>query len=165
MKRIITLRLDNEEFTVTAHREEDAIIVEREGVTHTVHVLAEHSSGESASAAGTATEKRAPRPVAAPSPTPAPSPVAAQPVTTGGAESVGEGVAAAVAPMTGVVKELLVSEGETVTEGQRVVMMEAMKMDVYVNAPVGGTVKGVHAKAGDAVNSGATLVTVEKGEA
>jgi len=43
MKRIITFRVDEQEFTVTAYRKEDSIIVERDGVAHTIQVLAVRS--------------------------------------------------------------------------------------------------------------------------
>jgi len=41
--------------------------------------------------------------------------------------------------------------------------MEAMKMDVFVNAPVTGTVKAVLATVGAAVTGGSVLLTIESG--
>jgi biotin carboxyl carrier protein len=158
MKRNITLRVDGDEITVTARRDGDAIIVERDGVEHTVYVVAEQPA-EPAPAPEKKPAPAAPRPAAASAPKPP-----AEPVTPTGAETVGEGVSAARAPMTGVIKEVLVSAGDAVTEGQRVVVMEAMKMDVYVNAPASGTVKTVAAVADNAVEGGSVLLTVEVGE-
>ncbi|MBU8914146.1 MAG: hypothetical protein KOO61_09000 [Spirochaetales bacterium] len=153
MKRIITLRVDEQEYTVTAYRKEEKIIVERDGVVHTVQVLAERSGETVAKAVNPSPERSIPAPSA---PT--------QPVQTGaagGKETLGEDVSAALAPMAGVVKEVLVASGDKVTEGQRVLVMEAMKMDVYVNAPVTGTVKTVSAAVGVAVDGGNVLLTIE----
>ncbi len=157
MKRIITFRVDDQEFTVTAYRKEDSIIVERDGVAHTIQVLAVRS-GYGPEAAPR--EKRVAAPATVkPSPTePSPAPTApTQPVQSG------EGVATALAPMAGVVREILVAPGEEVTEGQQVLVMEAMKMDVFVNAPVTGTVKAVLATVGAAVTGGSVLLTIESG--
>lgn len=153
MKRIITLRVDEQEFTVTAYRKEDKIIVERDGVEHTVQVIAERSGETVAKAVKPSPAKSSPAPSA---------PV--QPVQTaaaGAKETITEGVSAALAPMAGVVKEVLVASGDKVTEGQRVLVMEAMKMDVYVNAPVTGTVNAVSAAVGVAVDGGNVLLTIE----
>ena len=164
MKRIITLRLDEQEFTVTAYRKEDAIIVERDGVAHTVQVLAERADAESVAAArgekGAAPKKVTPPP-ARPGPARRVPPQPAQTTTTSQAESVGEGVAAALAPMAGVIKEVLVAAGDEVTEGQRVVVMEAMKMDVYANAPTAGTVRTVSVSVSDVVEGGNVLLTIQ----
>ncbi len=159
MKRNMTLRVDGEEIAVTAYRDGDAIIVERDGVEHKIYVVAEQPA-ESAPTP----EKKPAQATAKPATAPAPT-KPAEPVAPTGAESVGEGVSTARAPMTGVIKEVLVSVGDSVTSGQRVVVMEAMKMDVYVNAPVSGTVKSVAASAGDAIEGGSVLITVESGEA
>jgi len=153
MKRIITLRVDEQEFTVTTYRKEDAIIVEHDGVPHTVQVLAERSGETVAKAVKPSPAKSSPAPSA---------PV--QPVQTGaagGKETIAEGVSAALAPMAGVVKEVLVAPGDKVTEGQRVLVMEAMKMDVYVNAPAAGTVKTVSVTVGVAVDGGNVLLSIE----
>ena len=51
--------------------------------------------------------------------------------------------------------------GETVTEGQDVVCLESMKMQMFVAATVGGKVTEVKVAAGDFVNEGDTLLVVE----
>jgi biotin carboxyl carrier protein len=168
MKRIITLRVDGQEVTVTAYRQDDSIVIERDGVTHKVQVLAEHGDNEwTASAHGGQSASPAQA-----TPSPARSGAGAgvrtkpaQTTATSQAENVGEGMAAALAPMPGVIKEVLVAPGDGVTEGQRVLVMEAMKMDVYVNSPSAGTVKAVSVAVGDAVEGGNVLLTVEGGGA
>lgn len=66
-----------------------------------------------------------------------------------------------ISPMHGVVVEISVSEGDTVSEGQVVAVVEAMKMMNEIRAHNAGAVKTVHAKVGDTVESNAPLVTIE----
>jgi len=51
--------------------------------------------------------------------------------------------------------------GQEVAEGETLGVMEAMKMELALKAPVAGTVVEVGAKAGDQVALGATLFVVE----
>ncbi|MEM7309913.1 MAG: biotin/lipoyl-containing protein [Planctomycetota bacterium] len=62
--------------------------------------------------------------------------------------------------MPGVVVELLVAEGDTVEEGQPLLILEAMKMQNEIEAPSAGRVKRLHVEAGEAVASGAKLITL-----
>ncbi|MBV6637062.1 MAG: acetyl/propionyl/methylcrotonyl-CoA carboxylase subunit alpha [Mameliella sp.] len=66
-----------------------------------------------------------------------------------------------VAPMTGVIVALDVAVGDTVAEGARLGVMEAMKMETALIAPRIGTVAEVLCAAGDAVEGGAILVNFE----
>ena len=68
------------------------------------------------------------------------------------------------APVAGVVTQLSVKVGDTVQAGQPLVCVEAMKMEMWLNAGAAGTVRAVHAKAKDAVASGAVLVEIEVSE-
>jgi 3-methylcrotonyl-CoA carboxylase alpha subunit len=72
----------------------------------------------------------------------------------------GRGAAAAgmEAPMNGVVTRVLVEPDDDVVRGQPLVALEAMKMEHLVRAPRDGRVKAVHAKTGDMVQGGTTLV-------
>jgi 3-methylcrotonyl-CoA carboxylase alpha subunit len=65
------------------------------------------------------------------------------------------------APMHGKVLALLVSEGERVEKGQRLAIIEAMKMEHALTAPAAGRVTGVAAVAGGQVAEGARLMTIE----
>ena len=67
----------------------------------------------------------------------------------------------AVSPVAGKVTQVLVEEGAVVTEGQMLVCVEAMKMEMWVVAQSPGTVTAVHVKPGDQVESGALLATLE----
>jgi oxaloacetate decarboxylase alpha subunit len=64
------------------------------------------------------------------------------------------------APMAGNVFKVLVQPGEMVEEGDIMVILEAMKMEITVVAPKGATVVEVLVKEGDAVSLGDTLVTL-----
>ncbi len=63
--------------------------------------------------------------------------------------------------MPGKVVELLVQAGDAVEKDQGVIIIEAMKMENEIRAPVAGTVKAVHVEAGQAVESGELLVELE----
>lgn len=58
----------------------------------------------------------------------------------------------------GKVFKLLVSEGDRVEAGQVLLVLEAMKMEVDITAPVAGKVVSMNLKVGDPVRSGQTLV-------
>ena len=64
------------------------------------------------------------------------------------------------APLAGTVVKVLVTAGETVAAGQRVLMLEAMKMETAVSAPGAGTVTDICVKAGDQVAVGDTLLAI-----
>jgi len=53
------------------------------------------------------------------------------------------------------------SVGQTVKTGQKVMVLEAMKMEIDVVAPQDGTIKSINASVGDAVESGDVLATMD----
>jgi biotin carboxyl carrier protein len=65
------------------------------------------------------------------------------------------------APMPGLVVRVSVAVGDTVTAGQGLVAIEAMKMENELRCAAGGRVKAVHAVVGAAVEKGALLVEIE----
>jgi acetyl/propionyl-CoA carboxylase alpha subunit len=65
------------------------------------------------------------------------------------------------APMPGLVKAVLVSAGDVVTKGHRLLVLEAMKMENDIAAPREGTIKTVHVQPGTVIESGKPLVTLE----
>lgn len=65
------------------------------------------------------------------------------------------------APMPGKICEVNVAAGDTVTEDQKVVVLEAMKMEMPIVTVTAGIVKSVNCSAGDAVQGGDVLVVVE----
>ena len=62
--------------------------------------------------------------------------------------------------MPGKILNIKVSAGQTVKFGETVIVMEAMKMETEIVAPADGTVAQILVKAGDAVDTGAALVTL-----
>jgi 3-methylcrotonyl-CoA carboxylase alpha subunit len=79
-----------------------------------------------------------------------------------GAGSASDG--AIVSPMPGKVIAVEVRQGDTVTKGQKLVTLEAMKMEHSLVAPYDGIVAELTASEGAQVSEGALLVRVEKGE-
>ncbi|MGV2497332.1 acetyl/propionyl/methylcrotonyl-CoA carboxylase subunit alpha [Pelagerythrobacter aerophilus] len=71
---------------------------------------------------------------------------------------------AIVAPMPGKVIAVDVAEGDTVTAGQRLLVLEAMKMEHALTAPFDGTVTELAASAGAQVQVEAVLAVVEPAE-
>ncbi len=68
------------------------------------------------------------------------------------------------APMPGLVVEIMVEEGEVVEAGQPIVVVEAMKMQNALTAPLAGRVAAVRGAAGSSVESGALLLTIRPEE-
>ena len=65
------------------------------------------------------------------------------------------------APVAGVVARVAVAVGDTVVAGQPLVCVEAMKMEMWLNAGAAGVVRAVNVKVRDSVASGAVLVELE----
>ena len=63
--------------------------------------------------------------------------------------------------MPGKVQRVLVAAGDTVTEGQTLIVVEAMKMENAIKATHGGTVKSVHCGEGEIVDPETILVEIE----
>jgi len=68
------------------------------------------------------------------------------------------------APVAGVVAQVRVAPGDTVTVGQQLVCVEAMKMEMWLTASAAGTVRAVHARLKDSVAAGTVLVELEVSE-
>jgi 3-methylcrotonyl-CoA carboxylase alpha subunit len=66
------------------------------------------------------------------------------------------------APMPGTVLRVAVDEGDEVTEGQVLVLLEAMKMELSVQAPAGGVVRSVLVSADDVVSAGQVLLELDE---
>jgi acetyl-CoA carboxylase biotin carboxyl carrier protein len=66
-----------------------------------------------------------------------------------------------VATMAGNVWKIVVSVGEQVEEGQDVVILESMKMEIPIVAETSGTVKEIKVQEGDFVNEGDVLIELE----
>ena len=63
-------------------------------------------------------------------------------------------------PLPGVIIEISVKEGQAVKAGQKVAVIEAMKMENEIQAPSDGTVTAVLVNKGDSVLEGAEIVKI-----
>ena len=90
-------------------------------------------------------------PAAAPAPAPAPAPAA------GGAAA---GSVEINAPMPGKILDVKAQPGASVSRGDVVLVLEAMKMENEVVAPQDGTIASINVNVGDMVEPGAVLATM-----
>jgi acetyl-CoA carboxylase biotin carboxyl carrier protein len=65
------------------------------------------------------------------------------------------------APVTGTVWKIQVAPGDNVEEGQTLVILESMKMEMPVEAPERGKVAAVAVTEGQAIEEGDVLVSLE----
>ncbi|MFI0778455.1 acetyl-CoA carboxylase biotin carboxyl carrier protein subunit, partial [Streptomyces sp. NPDC021212] len=79
-------------------------------------------------------------------------------VKKGGSAASGDVLAS---PMQGTIVKVAVSEGDTVAEGDLVVVLEAMKMEQPLNAHRAGIVKNLNADIGASVSSGAVVCEIK----
>ena len=93
----------------------------------------------------------APVAAAAPAPAPAAAPKAA-PAAAGSIE--------VTAQVPGKVFKIVANVGQAVKAGDSIIILESMKMEIPVVAPEDGTVAGINVAAGDAVESGDLLATM-----
>ncbi len=63
-------------------------------------------------------------------------------------------------PLPGVIIEVSVKEGQAVKAGQKVAVLEAMKMENEISAPKDGTITAIHVNKGDSVLEGAPIVSI-----
>lgn len=68
-------------------------------------------------------------------------------------------------PMPGKIVKILVAEGEKVAAKQPLVIVESMKMENEIKSPANGTIKSIHFKAGDLVESGQPIIKITPDEA
>lgn len=138
------LKINGNDYNVDIHEVEgQEIRLEVNGQPYTVTVDQEMKPTRKPVAA-------APRPRVAAAPTgnavqQAAAPVAGAKVTT---------------PLPGTILDVFVNVGDTVKEGQTVVLLEAMKMENNIEADTAGTVKEVKVRKGDSVLEGDVLVVI-----
>lgn len=96
----------------------------------------------------------------APAPAAATPVVEAAPAAAAAAPSVAGDGERVDAPMPGTILKVNVAAGQTVKEGDLLVILEAMKMENEIFAPKGGTVSQVLVEKGASVNTGDVLVVI-----
>lgn len=65
------------------------------------------------------------------------------------------------ASMAGTVLQVLVSEGDEISEGQVVVMLESMKMEIPIESELNGKIASIKVNIGDFVNEDEVLLVLE----
>jgi len=69
---------------------------------------------------------------------------------------------AVASPMPGTILKVNVSLGDTVQQGQAILVLEAMKMENEISAPKAGKIIALHVKQGDSVQGGDALFEIEE---
>ncbi len=115
------------------------------GQTYEVSVE-EVAQGSAPAAAPVAAAPAAPKAAPKPAAKPAPAAGSGTPVK---------------APMPGTILDVKVRVGDTVTNGQAICVLEAMKMENEIPAPKAGKVTSILASKGNSVNTGDVLATIE----
>jgi biotin carboxyl carrier protein len=88
------------------------------------------------------------------------------PIPFAGKDSLGPAVMASgpvtvLAPMPGNIHEIKAEEGQSVSRGEVILLLEALKMETEIVAPADGEIVEFHVKKGDTVDSGALLVSMK----
>jgi biotin carboxyl carrier protein len=147
--RVFEVTVNGEPFQVVVRGADSAgptaTVVGTTSVVGTTQVVGTPPAAEAATAPGQ-TAQPAPAPAAAPSAEP----------------TLGIGEQAVVAPMPGMVVEILKQAGEAVKAGDTVCIVEAMKMNNNIETPCDGVIKEFRCKQGDSVAKGEILCTVKK---
>ena len=142
-------KINGNEYVVAVNGIADGVAdVTVNGVGYNVELADGFASPGTAAPAPAA--QAAPAPAAAAAPAPAAKP-AAKPAGAGKAVK---------SPLPGVIIEVSVKEGQAVKAGQKVAVIEAMKMENEIAAESDGTVTAIHVNKGDSVLEGADIVTI-----
>jgi len=101
-------------------------------------------------------------PMAAPAAAPAPAPAAEEkPAPAAPAPAADIAGTPVTAPMPGMIVSFAKNVGDSIEEGETIVVLEAMKMENALPAPVSGTVKAINFDSGDTVAKDAVLCVIE----
>ena len=140
--------VDADQFEVTVGNESYAVTLTGEQAVGGTIVPGPQASAPKVAPAASATS--APKAAA-----PAAAPAARKPAGGGGK-------GALKAPMPGVILEVSVKAGDTVTRGQQVAILDAMKMHNVIGAPRAGTIAEVCVDDGQTVGHGDVIVTFKE---
>ena len=97
---------------------------------------------------------------AAPAPAPAAAPASAKPAAAAAPAAAPVDGTPINAPMPGMIVRYDKNVGDAVSKGETVVILEAMKMENALAAPVDGTIKAINFKSSDSVPKGAVLCVI-----
>ena len=143
----VTFELDGISYTIEVERQGETLHIVHAGETFTVQLQPTAGPAPASVAASATAHAAAPMP----------------------ARSLPSGAAAApdavLAPMTGTVREVKVAPGDAVTEGQLLLVMEAMKMDIEIVAPTTGIIAEVAVREGQSVVEAEMLARIGSGSA
>jgi glutaconyl-CoA/methylmalonyl-CoA decarboxylase subunit gamma len=138
------LKINNHSYTVVIKDvTDDAILAEVNGKQHVVHIDTIANL-----AAITETQSSTPISAAPASPTPPTQTSAAKPAESG----------SILTPIPGQVISITVALGEQVRTGQKLLVLEAMKLENSITATMDGTVSEILIAEGDVVNQGQPLI-------
>jgi biotin carboxyl carrier protein len=148
---VYKVKVGDKEYTVKIVGEkEGALEIEVDGTKVTVSLeYLEKAAGTQPAAVSQVEAKPVAQP-AAQTATPPPTPQQTQ-VAPG----------AITSRVPGKIKEVKVSEGQSVKRGDTVIIMESMKMEIEVKANRDGVVKAIYVKPGQFVSQGAPLILIE----
>ena len=160
MKRKVRFELEGKIYEIGVERTGNRLTLTHEGKRYVVSLLPEEAAPKVSPPQSPAQT----RPAAAMPPLYSPvasTPSSSAPTAPASAPTAAiNSTGALPAPMTGVVKEIKVGPGHTVEEGQVVLIMEAMKMDIDVPSPLAGIVAEVSVMPGDTVNAKQQLMVI-----
>ncbi len=121
-----------------------------DGKSYDVDIEILDEAGQAASLPTTSASRSvraaASQPVAAAKPAPKPAPTGAD--------------GAVISPLSGTIVSIDVQVGQAVTQGEKLITLEAMKMHTVVSAPQDGTVSAIHVQAGSSVDEGQPLMAL-----
>lgn len=155
---VYKVKVGDKEYTVKIVEEkEGALEIDVDGTKLTVSLesLEKAAGTQQATVSQVEAKKEEAKPVAQPVAQPAtpPPPPPAQQTQVA--------VGAITSRVPGKIKEVKVSEGQSVKRGDTVIIMESMKMEIEVKANKDGVVKAIYVKPGQFVTQGAPLVLIE----
>jgi glutaconyl-CoA/methylmalonyl-CoA decarboxylase subunit gamma len=65
------------------------------------------------------------------------------------------------APLPGLIVEIAVETGKVVKQGEKILILEAMKMENAILAPISGTIDKIDVKVGDSVNGNQKMIVIK----
>lgn len=159
-------KIGNNPYTVDIESVEDGIAkVSVNGVAYEVAIEDDGSgnaagNGAAAVSAASATAAASAPAAVAPAATGAASPAVA-PASSSAAAAPAAGAGKKVtSPLPGVILSVNVAVGDAVKAGDKVAVLEAMKMENDIEAEFDGTVTAIHVQKGDSVLEGAAIVSL-----